>query len=330
MKPIRLALVHRDNWYRDRLRVDGQFAYPVDGLEWFHVPVDKSFELDVSVFKQADVIWLDDGKWGTMTIVPGKGHRESPIVFYVLYPTLADHFYQTRRDLAREHADLVLLDHDRLERWQGENFDVRRLAYSVNDRYYRDRGLIRDIDVGYYAVWGHNRGRMAFEHWLSDFCQRKGYTFYGLGGRTVNTEYANLLARTKVVVHMNRTPLTRPPRIFDAAACGAAVLANPMPAVSGEYWEAGQQYIAFDEPQDVYAEMAEPWAEFTDRECQEVIDGLELLLDFGEWEPVAQAGKEYVLSCHTWERRAVELRGMLLDCFPHLREKVQEQWMYRP
>jgi hypothetical protein len=152
----------------------------------------------------------------------------------------------------------------------------------------------------------------------------------GLGGRTVNTQYAELLARTKVVVHMNRTPLTRPPRIFDAAACGAAVLANPMPAVSGEYWQPGMHYVTFDEPQDVYAEKEEPWRRFTDGECEQVTAGLELLLDYGEWEPVAQAGKEYVLACHTWERRAVELRGILLDVFPELRVKTETEWMYRP
>jgi hypothetical protein len=69
-------------------------------------------------------------------------------------------------------ADLVLLDHDDLGNWTDTRFQARRLAYSVNDRYYRDRGYRRDIDVGYYAVWGHNRGRRAFEEWLGDFCKR--------------------------------------------------------------------------------------------------------------------------------------------------------------
>lgn len=330
MIPLKVALIHRDNWYRDRLRVDGQFAYDVPGLEWFHYPVDKSFELDVSVWKDVDVVWLDDGKWGNMTITPPKGQRISPLVYYVLYPTLAGHLYHDRLDRARQMADLVLLDHDDLGRWTDTGFQARRLAYSVNDRYYRDRGLRRDIDVGFYAVWGHNLGRAAFERWLGDHCKRKGYRFYGLKGRTVNTEYANLLARTKVVVHLNRTPLTRPPRIFDAAASGAALLSNPMPRVSGEHWEPWVHYAPFSEPQDVYLEKAEPWGSLDDGDCEEVAAGLEWLLDEGNWEAVAQTARQYVLACHTWERRAVELRGMLLDCFPHLRERVQEHWMYRP
>jgi hypothetical protein len=118
--------------------------------------------------------------------------------------------------------------------------------------------------------------------------------------------------------------------MFDTAACGAALLSNPMPRVSGEHWEPWVHYAPFDEPQDVYQEKAEPWASLSDAECEDVIDGLECLLDDGCWEHVAQRAKEYVLACHTWERRAVELRGILLDTFPHLREKVQEQWMYRP
>ena len=176
----------------------------------------------------------------------------------------------------------------------------------------------------------HRHYERAFEEWLRNFCAQKGYRFYGLGGRTVNTEYANLLARTKVVVHLNRSPLTRPPRMFDTAACGAALLSNPMPAVSGEHWEPWVHYAPFNEPQDVYLEKAEPWGAFQDGDCEQVAAGLEWLLDDGNWEPVAQAARQYVLACHTWERRAVELRGILLDTFPHLREKVQEHWMYRP
>jgi len=330
MIPLKLALVHRDNWYRDKLRIDGQWAYPVPEFTWFHVPVDKSFELDVSVFKDTDAVWLDDGKYGQVTIVPQKGQRVSPLVYYVLYPTLAGHLYHDRLEKAQQLADLVLLDHDDLGRWTDTSFQARRLAYSVNDRYYRDRGLRRDIDVGFYAVWGHNRGRKAFEEWLENLCQRKGYRFYGLKGRTVNTEYANLLARTKVVVHLNRSPQTRPPRIFDAAASGAALLSNPMPPVSGEHFEPWLHYAPFGEPQDVYQEKAQPWTSLGDEECEEVVDGLEWLLDRGNWEATAQQAKQYVLACHTWERRAVDLRGILLDCFPKLREKVQEQWMYHP
>ena len=330
MQPIRLALVHRDNWYRDRLRIDGQFAYPVEGLEWIHVPVDKSFELDVSVLTEVDVIWLDDGKYGTIGIHPQKGKRISPLVYNVLYPTLAGHLYHDRLDKARQLADLVLLEHDDLGRWTDTSFQARRLAYSVNDRYYRDRGLRRDIDVGFYCFWGHNRGRQAFEGWLGDFCKRKGYRFYGLGGRGVNTEYANLLARTKVVVHLNRSPLTRPPRIFDTAASGAALLSNPMPQVSGEHWQPWLHYAPFQEPRDVYLEKAEPWGAFHDSDCEEVISGLAWLLGGGNWEPTAQAARQYVLACHTWQRRAVELRGILLDTFPDLRERTQTHWMYRP
>jgi len=330
MIPIRLALLHRDNWYRDRLRVDGQFAYYVPGLEWVHIPVDKAVDIDISPLKDIDVIWLDDGKYSRLNIQPPKGNRISPLAYYILYPTLAGHLYHDRLEKARQVADLVLLDHDDLGRWQHTDFQARRLAYSVNDYYYRDRGMRRDIDVGYYAFWGHNRGRPAFEKWLGDFCKRKGFRFYGLNGKGVHTEYANLLARTKVVVHLGRTAQTRPPRIFDAAACGAACVANRMPRVSGEYWQAGHHYWAFDQPQDVYEELAEPFGEYTDTDCWQVIEGLEYLLEDGEWERIAQNAKTYVLANHTWARRAVELRGMLLDCFPHLRERTQTHWMYHP
>ncbi len=328
MKPLRLALIHRAHWYSQEPRVDGQFAYEVPGLTWRHVNVDKTFALSIA-WNDVDVVWMDDGKYADMVITPAKGNRTMPLAFYCLYPTLAGNIFKDRVNRAKQFADLVLLDHDNVQKWAQEGLVARRLAYSVNERYYRDRGLQRDIDVGFYCIWGHNPARPAFERWLGDFCLRKGYRFHGLKGNGVGTSYPELLARTKVVVHLNRTAYTRPPRIFDAAASGAALLSNPMPSVSGEYWQPFTHYWPFYNPVDQYQEGAPRVAEFTDEECSEVIDGLVALLDGGEWEPVAQNAKSYVLACHTWEQRAKELRGILLDVFPRLRKQAGEEWAYQ-
>ena len=317
MRPLHVVLVHRDQWHRWK-RIDGQFAYAVPEFTWEHCPVEKAFRLDVSQFTNADVIWLDDGKYGTVEIEPRKGKRVSPLVYYALYPTLAGHIREKRRTIAHEAgADLVLVDHDRLENWT--DIPARRLAYSVNELYYADLGLHRDIDVGFYCIWGHNPGRPAFERWLEDLCRRKGYRFYGLNGGWVGETYARLLAQTKVVVHLNRTPETRPTRIFDCAAAGAALLSNPMPRVSGEWFWPWMHYAPFYQPNDQYQENAPQRGEYTERECEEVVHGLEWLLDEGAWEYVAQQARAYVLACHTWRVRAVQLRALLLDQFPDLR-----------
>lgn len=331
MKPIRVLLLHRDQWYR-WARIDGQFAYPVPQFEWDHKVVKIKFSLDLSTLtNEYDIVWWDEGKHRGCTIIPEVGKRDVPVVYWSLYPTLNPSTFNSRLKRATNHADLVLLDHDRLDRWQEklENRPIRRLAYSVNERYYRDRGVERAIDVGFYCVYGFNKERPAMDEWLRDFCQRKGYSYHSTEGKCRKTHYARLLAKTKVVVHLNRTPATRPPRIFDTAASRCALLSNVMPSVSGECWEPWRHYAPFSKP---YSMEYKPFGrndrlKFTDDECQEVIQGLEWLLDGNRWQLVAEHAHQYVLACHTWRQRAIELYGILLDVFPHLR-KDRESWMY--
>lgn len=329
LKPVRLLLLHRDQWYRWH-RIDGQFAYDVPGLVWKHKTIKVTFKMDLAGLENDyDVIWWDDGKHRGCEIVPGIGARKIPLVNYVLYPTLNESTFNSRVRRANTHANAVLLDHDRLERWKERcSRPIRRLAYSVDERYYRDRGLIRDIDVGFYCVYAYSRERPALDKWLEDFCKRKGYRYRTTRGRNVRTRYSKLLARTKVVVHMNRTPQTRPPRIFDTAACRAALLSNPMPRVSGENWEPMVHYVPFKEPHSQDYKPPKSHPEYNDKACQEIIRGLAWLLDDGNWEAVAERAHQYVLACHTWRVRATELTGILLDIFPQLR-KGREEWMYK-
>jgi hypothetical protein len=275
-----------------------------------------------------DVIWWDDGKHRRCEITPGPGKRKVPIVSQVLYPTLNESTYRDRLRRANTHADAVFIDHDRLERWQEFPRPARRLAYSVNEYYYRDQGLIRDIDVGFYYVTGFSKERPALDEWLEGFCKRKGYRYRSTKGKNARTRYAQLLARTKVVVHLNRTPYTRPPRIFDAAASGAAFLGNPVPQVSGEYWGYETHYAPFVSPFSTEYKPFESSPKYDDHLCRHIRAGLARLLDRGHWEEVAHNAKQYVMSCHLWRHRAVELRGMLLDIFPQLR-KGREEWMYQ-
>lgn len=335
MKPIRILLAHRDEWYRGIPRIDGQFAYPVPQFEWSHLTLNKAF--DVDLFKlpwKADILFLDDGKYKSYSqfspLLPHGTYQVPQVVMYALYPTLSAGHYRRRLERARHNADLVLIDHDDLGRWECDSgLNVRRLAYSVNERYYRDRGYRRDIDVGFYCIYGFNKERPALDVWLDDFCKRKGYVYESTHGKSVGVRYADLLARTKVVVHLNRTPTTRPPRIFDCAASGTALLSNPMPLVSGEYWGINEHYCAFNRPYSLdYAEYTDSdISAYGDCYCEEVIAGLEWLLDRGHWEEIAARAKQYVLACHTWERRAQELYGILLDTFPKLRWD-RESWWY--
>lgn len=331
---IRVDIYHRGDWYR-HARIDGQFAYPSPGLVWRQNGLSKTTTVNLSSLPafadgtQADVAWLDEGKYQRYQLFaqPPGPHRPTPVVYNAVYPTLNQSTYESRVVLAREQADLVLVDHDDLGRWERDTgLPCRRLAYSVDETRYRDRGLRRDIDVGFYCVYAFNSERPAMDEWLAAFCERKGYRFATTEGQNVGTEYAELLARTKVVIHLTRTPRTRPPRIFDTAACRTALLSNPMPAVSGEHFEQWVHYVPFGEPHSRSYRPFTGWKPLRDEHCGEVIAGLEWLLDEGHWEHVAERAHEYVMACHTWRTRAVQLRGILLDVFPGIVERPRKEF----
>ena len=333
MKPIRVALFHRDDWHRGEARIDGLFSYEVPQFVVKHFPVDKGFKQDLHALRDYDVVFWDDGKYKDYAGFTPEEHTGyvPPVVMYALYPTLTRGHYTRRAERAIKNADLVLVDHDDMERWSGWlGIPARRLAYATNERYYRDRGLVKDIDVGFYCVYAWNKERPALDAWLEGYCGAKGWKYESTHGENVGTKYAELLARTKCVVHLNRTLSTRPPRIFDAVASGCCFVGNTMPVVNGERWEAGVTYVNFDYP---CSEVYEQWEEkdiplLADRDTAQVVACLEWALTDDNWRTVAERAKAYVLACHTWERRAVELYGLLLDVFPRLREG-RGAWMYQ-
>jgi glycosyltransferase involved in cell wall biosynthesis len=315
-------LVHRDAPNRWQ-RTDGGFAYSVPGLEWQHFPVGKLFTLNLSDYRQFDVAFWDDGKYkGHSEFLPPPPRRNSPFVIsYALYPTLSQGHFRERMHRARLNADGVLVDHDDLERWrEATGLPVARCAYSVDETVYVPKE--KDIDVGFYCVWAWNKERPALDVWLQGYCTRKGWTYASTGGEDRGQDaYADMLGRTKVVIHMNRTPRTRAPRLFDAAACGCAILANPAPTVSGEDWGADRdRYCIFSVPrsEEYRAFKLEDVPEYGDEDCRQVADQLDWLLDQGNWSGVAERARAYVLQYHTWRTRARELRQTLGDMFPAL------------
>lgn len=322
MRSLRILLVHRDVPHRWQ-RTDGGFAYPVPGLEWTHAPVGKLFTLDLSQYRAFDVIWLDDGKYKEHSeFVPPPPRKRSPfVVCYGLYPTLTRGHFTERVNRVRINADGVLLDHDDLERWrEATGLPCARMAYSVDETVYVPKE--KDIDVGFYCVWAWNKERPALDAWLRGYCTRKGWTYASTDGEDRGRDaYADMLGRTKVVVHMNRTLRTRAPRLFDAAACGCAVLSNPAPTVSGEDWGADRdRYCIFSVPrsEEYRAFESEDMLEYGDEDCRQVSDQLDWLLDQNYWSEVAGRAHVYVLEYHTWRARARELQRTLLDMFPAL------------
>ena len=318
MKPLRVALVHRGQKYR-YTRVDGQYAYPVPEFTWEHVEVHKGAQnLDINAWVgKFDLVWLDPGKYAFLNILaPKAAAHKVPSIYWSLYPTLTPGHLTKERARAQWNANLALVDHDNLKNWEGLGIPARRLAYSVNERYYYDRGLERDIDVNFACYREYSHERPALDTWLRDYCGRRGWNYVS-GSTFVGEDYAVVMARSKVVVHILRTPQTRPPRMFDTAASGTAMLSNPMPAVSGEAWIPGEHYRVFNEPFSAACanERHPPQTTMNDAVCAEIITQLDWLLTGDNWRGVAETAKEYVLSCHAWQHRATELRQIVHEEF---------------
>jgi len=326
MIPIRVLLVHKDDWYRGEARIDGFFQYPVREFTWDHLEVRKGFRLDLHDYQNYDIIFWDDGKYksyaGFSPVAPHTTYMVPQVCMYALYPTLTGSHFNTRVGRAKKNADIVLIDHDVVEVWKkATKLPCFRMAYCTNEKYYMPSD--KDIDVGFYYVLGWNKERAAMDRWLKGFCSTRGWVYHSTDGESVGRDYRDLLSHTKVIVHMNRTMKTRPPRIFDASVSGCAVLSNPMPVVSGENWN--EMYVGFQWPRsEEYKQFDKVEIPvYTDQDCGQVARGLEILIGENDYLEIAQRAREYVLQCHTWKTRAIQLRKTICTAFPKIAAKVQ-------
>lgn len=282
---LKVALVHRDSPRNMADRMVGYWSYPVPEFEWDHFPVGKGFRIDKDELaaRGYELIVYEDAKiYGEFV-----GEAGLPVCYVVVDSTLSEGHYRHRvREAAQ--CDLILVDWDGLERFEHLGKPVARFSHCVNDEYFRDLGLERDIDVGSFQ--GDTPARKALEERLAVFCRQRGYRFeWGTRGWD---DYARDMASCKVVLNLNRNPSVRGHRIFDAMACGACLVTSPVPDVPWEPRKAGRDYVEF--------------ADFGDLAVK-----LDSLLQGGLWREVAANGERLIKRWHTWAIRAQQLRWIL-------------------
>lgn len=282
MRPLKVALVTRPGSVPGERNV-GLFAYPVPELTWRHFEVPKRQTVNRRQFTGFDVILWEDGK----SVIHWEGEGP-PLAYLVGDSTLSVEHYQRRLALAKQ-ADLILVDWDRLERFASLGRPVRRLAYCVNERRFRDYGEAKVVDVAYHLS-EDTAERHALGDWLGEFCQARGYTY--VRGQRFGDDYAISFNRAKVTVNLNRNAETRNHRLFDAMACRTCVVTDPVPEVSGEVRAAGVEYVE--------------WGSLGDLAFL-----LPRLLDTGAWRTHADCGYDLTHQLHTWRVRAGELRAVL-------------------
>lgn len=283
VRSLRVAVIVKDtpNAYARDCRNMGLFSYAVDEFSWDFHPIGKGKTLSTRQYKAHgyDLLLIEDG--GSYPDIRGS---DIPVVFYAIDSTLSEtNHFQPRLEQAKK-ADLVLIDHDRLERFAACGKPVRRLSYCVNDKLFHPDA--KTIDVSFNCGGSPERGRM--RTLLHDMTRAHGLSY--VSGAIGLEHYAHNLNRAKVVVNVPRNPSNRPHRVFDALASGAALITTPLPDVSGECRKPGLHYLEADA--DTIPELAR------------------ILVENMTWQLPATMGYEWVQQ-HTWRARARELRRML-------------------
>ena len=287
MRSLKVAVIVKNTpaSFRREDRNMGMWSYSVDPFEWKFIAPGKGAAVDTRALKDQgfDLVFHEDGgAWCDYT------DKAIPTVYYAIDSTLSDEFhYRPRLEQARK-ADLVLVDHDLIERFNACECPVRRLSYCVNDWLFHPEAKTLDID--FHCGGSPERAGIRIE--LDAVCRERGLSYRS--GAVSLEEYAADMNRAKVVVNVPRKPMNRPHRVFDALASYAALVTSPLPDVSGEKRIAGRYYI--------------------EAELDHLADLAAQLVMNGTWELLAVGGSGWA-SEQTWKVRAQEMRQMFFEEF---------------
>lgn len=291
-RKLRVAVIvkHRAAAFAREERPMGMFSYPVPEFEWDFLYLGKEFVAPTASYaKSYDFIFHEDGgNWGQF-----KGNV-LPILYHVIDSTLSDErHYQPRYEQAKQ-ASLILVDHDRLDRFTGTGKKVVRFEYCVNDRVFKDYGLEKTVDICFHC--GGSDDRALIRQHLHTLCIKRGWAY--TSGVLPLVEYAKAMNRAKIVVNWPRTDTNRPHRVFDAMACKACLLTAPVPNTDHLLFPGGNS-MCFRDIEDLEYQLTQ---------------GLERR--YGErWVGLAHFGYHAVTEHHTWAVRAKQLRELVKQEF---------------
>ena len=293
INPLRVAHFSKNsntNVAREKRNI-GYFSYAVLEFTWDHFVIGGS--IDRKQFRDYDLIFIEEGGKPLEIINPG------PPVAYLSYDsTLSEQHYQDRLKRAAV-SDLILVDHDKLERFKHLGKPVRRLNYCVNELVFKP--LDKTLDVCFMCSGGGTgnlpggKERAELRVKLGEICKELGLSYKsGVGGLD---EYAAALGHSKVVVNLPRTPINRPHRVFDAMACEAQLLTGQIPRIPEDKLTC-KELTVFDDIDQLTLHI-----------CQTIYH----ILKDDIVPEKAINGYNLIMNNHTWSIRAQQLRQILSE-----------------
>jgi len=267
---------------RERKAV-GYFSYGVPEFTWDYDTPGKAFELDTHKLRKRGydfIFHVDGGCWGHYS-----GHA-IPVVYYVIDSTLSEANHYHPRLTQSRRSDLVLVDHDRIERFAG-TAPVARWNYCVNERVFKPVGE-KVWDIAYHCN-GSDNERAVLRSVLHEYATRYGWSYRS--GALGLEEYAESLAAARVVVNQPRVAGNRPHRVYDTLAAGACLLTGFLP-------DTGDGLL----PSIHYETFAGP---------DTLLQQLKWLLEQERWQLTARLGRRFIMEHHVWSVAAQRLRQIL-------------------
>lgn len=257
----------------------GYWSYRVPEFKWQHFAWGSGprYATELNEF---DLIFQEDA--GPTQL---KG-RKKTLVYLAIDSTLSEDHLKARLERAKG-ADLILLDHDDVERFAHLGKPIRRLNYCVNDRLFKPTEH-KTVDVSFHCGSNEQRGKV--KELLQDYCNKANLSF--TTGPLDVVSYAYAMARSRIVVNWPRVPENRPHRVFDTMACNSCLVTGPLPYVPHDERIAGRDYVQINQPEDLPEII---WA----------------LLANDKWAEIAQSGYDLIQKHHTWSIRAGQLWEIL-------------------
>lgn len=275
----------------------GYFSYAVDDLfTWEHITPGKNFTINWKNYKdhKFDLVFHEDYPYGNIIGL------DIPYIFLSIDSTLSDEHYKARLRQT-SLANLVLVDHDNLNRFKVNHCNVYQFPYCVNDKIFFRYEIEDDRtnDIAYHCSSSAHAGieqRKHIRQLLHDLSQKHNWSYRS--GILEIHHYAESFRTSKIVVNQSRTPINRPHRIFDAMACGAMVLTSPLP-------EANKDGLLYELNYETY---------FDDLDLELKLNGnlsQKNLNDRYYYSVIADNGYKMVMQNHTWAIRAKQLREII-------------------
>lgn len=276
---INVAVVCRAKGFDDTRLKLGWWSYAVPDLDWTFYPTVDGQTVDKNALAERghDLIVWEDWVWNTWT-----GTAPIPIYAVIVDSNTSPRRRRNYKDRAA-HADVFLIDQDKLKYFKALEKPTYRWSYGVNERVFRPEQKL--VDVGYHVQYTDERSQL--HEYLRTWAAHNTQWRVTMGGNMPMPQYVHHVNQARILVHKRTHEQCRSHRYFDALAAGCCLIADRGWSIEGDQFEPGYHYLE--------------WADHTDLTAQ-----IERLLDSGQWAKTANVGRAFVLANHTWAHRAAE------------------------